>query len=274
MANKIYTEIIRRYRIFLVALLATAILVVIKYIMHDLGWEVIDQTSLHNSVISSVIFVIGFVLSATIADYKESERIPAEFASVVENMYEDAKSIHRTYPDFDLEKFRIELLDILASFRSGTRKNRHGARQEINDLNEIFIEMETAGVPANFIVKLKQQQAQLLRSLFRINYIQRIRFIPSAFILVRTIVAIIIIVLLFTDIEPFYGGLALTGTIAFIMIYMNILIQTVSVPFHTSGKTRDDISLFLIREASEHLHAKTSDKPKTPRSKQGAKVKK
>jgi hypothetical protein len=242
------------YRIFLIALVATVILVAIKYTLHAFNLEIIEQTSLHNSVVSSVIFVIGFVLSATIADYKESERIPAEFASVVENMYEDARSIHRTYPGFDLDKFRLELLDILAAFRSGTRKNRHGARHEINELNDIFVEMEAAGVPANFIVKLKQQQAQLLRSLFRINYIQRIKFIPSAFILIRTIVAIIIVVLLLTNIDPFYGGLALTGTIAFIMIYINLLIQTISVPFHSAGKTRDDVSLFLLREASEHLH--------------------
>ena len=250
------TEFLRSYRIFLIALAATLILVTIKYTLHYFNLEIIEQTSLHNSVISSVIFVIGFVLTATIADYKESERIPAEFASIVENMYEDAKSIQKTYPKFDLNTFRASLLEILQAFREGTRKNRHGARQEINDLNDTFVEMETAGVPANFIVKLKQQQAQLLRSLFRINYIQRIRFIPSAFILVRTIVAIIIVVLLFTNIDPFYGGLALTGTIAFIMIYMNILIQTVSVPFHSAGKTRDDISLFLLREASEHLTKK------------------
>ena len=247
---------VRHYRIFLIALAATLVLVAIKYTLHAFGLEIIEQTSLHNSVVSSVIFVIGFLLTATIADYKESERIPAEFASIVENMYEDGKSIHTTYNKFNLEMFRKNLLDILTAFRAGTRKNRHGARQEINDLNETFVEMEAAGVPANFIVKLKQQQAQLLRSLFRINYIQRIRFIPSAFILARTIVAINIVVLLFTNIDPFYGGLALTGTISFIMIYMNILIQTVSIPFHSAGKTRDDISLFLLREVSEHLHKK------------------
>lgn len=240
----------------MIALIATLILVAIKYTLHAFGLEIIEQTSLHNSVVSSVIFVIGFLLTATIADYKESERIPAEFASIVENMYEDGKSIHKTYSKFDLEIFRKNLLDILTAFRAGTRKNRHSARQEINDLNDTFVEMEAAGVPANFIVKLKQQQAQLLRSLFRINYIQRIRFIPSAFILARTIVAIIIVVLLFTNIDPFYGGLALTGTISFIMIYMNILIQTVSVPFHSAGKTRDDISLFLLREVSDHLSKK------------------
>lgn len=251
---------LKMLRIFFLALGATLLIVSLKYLFHQLNIEVIEQTSLHNSVISSVIFVIGFLLSATIADYKESEKIPAEFASTVENMYEDAESIHATYPKFDLDLFRKNLIDVLGSFRDGTRVNRGGARREINELNDTFTEMEKAGVPANFIVKLKQQQAQLLRSLFRVNYIQKIKFIPSAFILARSIVVLIIVVLLLTNIDPFYGGLALTGTISFILLYMIILIQTISIPFHAKGKTQDDVSLFLLRETTAHLRSQAHKK--------------
>ena len=257
---KIPTVHLRSFRIFSIALAATICVVALKYILHDFGWEVVEQTSLHNSVVSSVIFVIGFVLSATIADYKESERIPAEFASTIENMYEDARMIQQTYPKFDLNRFRLDLIDILTAFRSGTRVNRKGTRREIGELHATFSEMERAGVPANFIVKLKTQQATLLRHLFRINYIQRIRFIPSAFILVRSIVVLIIALLLFTNIDPFYVGLALSGMLTFILVYMMILIQTVSVPFHDEGATRDDVSLFLLKETKAHLKAQaTSD---------------
>ena len=251
---------LKMLRIFFLALGATLLIVSLKYLFHQLNIEVIEQTSLHNSVISSVIFVIGFLLSATIADYKESEKIPAEFASTVENMYEDAESIHATYPKFDLDLFRKNLIDVLGSFRDGTRVNRGGARREINELNDTFTEMEKAGVPANFIVKLKQQQAQLLRSLFRVNYIQKIKFIPSAFILARSIVVLIIVVLLLTNIDPFYGGLVLTGTISFILLYMIILIQTISTPFHAKGKTQDDVSLFLLRETTTHLRSQAHKK--------------
>lgn len=252
---------LQRLRIFLIALLVTACAVAIKYVMHYMGWELIEQTSLHNSVISSVIFVIGFVLSATIADYKESERIPAEFASVVENMYEDAREIQKTYRKFDLEVFRKNLIDILGSFREGTRINRTGARREIHDLNVTFSEMEVAGVPANFIVKLKQQQAQLLRSMYRVNYIQKIKFIPSAFFLVRSIVVLVIGLLLLTNIDPFYGGLVIVGMISFVLTYMLILIQIISTPFHAEGTTRDDVSLFLLREAGQHLRSRVVEKP-------------
>lgn len=246
----------KTFRIFFIALTATAIAVVLKYFLHRYNLEVFEQTSLHNSVISSVIFVIGFVLSATIADYKESERIPSEFASTIENMYEDARAIHQTYPKFNLDSFRQNLIDILAAFRAGTRVNRKGTRREIGELNDTFTAMEVANVPANFIVKLKSQQATLLKLLFRVNYIQKIKFIPSAFILIRSLVALVIIVLLLTNIDPFYGGLTLTGMLTFILIYMMILIQTISLPFHDEGKTRDDVSLFLLKETRAHLKSR------------------
>ena len=242
-----------RHRIVLVAFVVTSIIVVSKYILHAIGFEPVEQTSLHNAMISSVIFVIGFILSATITDYKESERIPAEFASSVESMYEDAKEFHKKYPAFDLALFRTNLIDVLNTFRTGTRVNRKGARREISELNVSFGQMEAAGVPANFVVKLKQQQGILLKSMYRVNYIQKIKFIPSAFLLVRLIVILSVGTLLLTNIDPFYGGLLITGTITFIMTYMLLLIQVISVPFHDSGRTRDDVSLFLLKETAQYL---------------------
>lgn len=109
-------NLFKNYRIFIIALSLTAAVVIVKYLLHLFDSEPIAQTSLHNSVISSAIFVIGFVLSATISDYKESERIPAEFSSAIENMYEDAHEIHQTYPEFDLTGFRQNLMLLFGRF--------------------------------------------------------------------------------------------------------------------------------------------------------------
>lgn len=250
------------YRIFFWAFLAAAIVIPIKYAMHYFGLELIEQTSLHNSVISSVIFVLGFVLSATIADYKESERIPAEFAANIEDMYNDAKEIHKTYSKFDLDRFRLSLIDILKVFREGTRVNRKGARREIAELQASFADMERAGVPPNFVTKLKTQQTQLMRNMFRVNYIQKIQFIPSAFRLINTIAVMAVGLLLITNIDPFYGGLFIVGAITFILTYMIILTRHIAVPFHARGTSRDDVSLFLLREAQEYLESEGKDAKK------------
>ena len=248
-------KFLRNYRIFLLALVAAALTLPVKYMLHHFNAEFIEQTSLHNSVISSVIFVLGFVLSATIADYKESERIPAEFAANIEDMYNDAKETHAAYPGFDLEHFRLSLIDILKVFREGTRVNRKGARREIAELHGSFADMERAGVPPNFVTKLKTQQTQLLRNMFRVNYIQKIQFIPSAFRLISAISIMVIGLLLCTNIDPFYGGMFITGAITFILVYMIVLIHHIAVPFHARGESRDDVSLFLLREVQTYLQS-------------------
>jgi hypothetical protein len=244
---------VRYFRIFGIALLVTLGVLVAKWALHMSGLEGMEQTSLQNSVVSSAIFVIGFLLSATIADYKESEKIPSEFAAQIEDMYEDARHLQTLYPKFSVELFRKNLIDILGAFREGTRHKRHDARREINELHLTFIDMERAGVPPNFITKLKMQQAQLLKSLFRVNYIQKITFIPSATVLTRSIVVLVVAMLLMTNIEPFLSGMVITGIISFILVYMLLLIRVISIPFQRAGKTQDDVSLFLLAETKNHL---------------------
>jgi hypothetical protein len=241
------------FKLFWVAIAAALGIVGLKYVMHELGWELIEPSSLHNAAVSSVIFVIGFLMSATILDYKESERMPADFTANVIDMYDDAAAIHENYPVFDLEGFKAQLHKITNGFSHDARRDTHDARKDIRGLTKYFSAMEKGKVPPNFVVKLKQQQTILLRHRQRINYIQEIRFIPSATILARSIVLMVLLILLTTDIEPFYGGLAISGLISFILVYMLVLINVISTPFHPEGRTRDDVSLFLIEEATDYL---------------------
>ncbi|HYF97164.1 MAG TPA: hypothetical protein VD947_03960 [Patescibacteria group bacterium] len=248
------------FRIFFIALATAAIVVVAKFVLHLLGWEIIEQSSLHNSIVSSVIFVVGFLLSATIIDYKESERIPAEFAANIEDMYDDAEAIYENYPVFDLEGFRKQLRSVAIGFGKDVRRRSYDARKQIKDLSQYFSAMEAGKVPPNFIVKLKQQQTILLRARHRVNYIQRIKFIPSATVLMWSIVALVVILLLLIKTDPLYGGLAISGFISFVLVYMLVLISVISTPFHAAGETKDDVSLFLVNDAAAYL-----DRAKGPR---------
>jgi hypothetical protein len=242
------------YRIFFITLLATAIFIALKYELHQLDLELLTLGALHSAAISGVIFVIGFLLSATIADYKEAERIPAEVAAAIENMSADVHSIHDMYPKFNLKKYHKQLIAVAETFEADVRSNKsRAARAELYKLSRLSADLEKAGVPANFIVKLKQQQALLVRHLFRVSYIQRITFIPSATVLAWSIVTLAIAILLFTEVEPFIGGMMLAGAITFILVYVLQLIQVIKRPFHSEGRTQDDVSLFLFDTAIEQL---------------------
>lgn len=245
----------RKYRLLTLSAFITLAIVLAKFGLHQLGLEGIALGSLHTSVAAGTFFVIGFLLSATIADYKESEKIPAEFSATVENMHEDALAISRNYPALDITGLRAKLGQILRAFEADVRNEGSEAHRHIHELHQFFAAMEAAKVPPNFITKLKQEQAQLVRSLYRVRYIQRIRFIPSAFILAQAIVVLNIGLILFTEIEPFYGGMALVAIIGFIFTYILLLIRVISTPFHSEGKTQDDVSLFLVSDTVRRLKA-------------------
>lgn len=243
------------FRIFIISVIAAATTVGIKYILHYFDLEPITLGSLHGSVISGVVFVIGFLLSATIADYKESERLPAEIASTLESMSEDALSIKENYPKFNATAYQKQLHVIAVAMLADLRDTKNNtARMELHGLNRLHSQMEKAGVPANFIVKLKQQQSLLLRHLFRVNYIQRIVFVPSTNILAWSIVILAALLLLMTAMDPFVAGTVITGAIMFILVYVLQLIRIIRTPFHDEGKTKDDVSLFLIERTADYLN--------------------
>jgi hypothetical protein len=238
------------------ALGVAAAALVVKIALHDvLQWEPVEQTSVHNALVASAIFVLGFVLAATISDYKESERIPGDFAVTVEDIYNDAAELQKAYA-FDLEPLRRNLVALLGTFRHGTREGRRDSRLLLADLHTTFGQMNAAGVPPNYVTKIKQQEAVLMSQLARVNYIQRVQFIPSAMLLVRLITAAIIALLLLTEVDSFAGGALIVATFTFLLVYLQRLIQVVSVPFQDEGHTRDDVSLFLVREAAAYLESK------------------
>lgn len=243
----------RHWRTFGQAVLAAGGVIALRYFLDRLGWEFIPLGGLHTSIIAGSFFVVGFILSATIADYKESEKLPAEFSATIENMYEDALSISQTYSKFDLDSFRTTLLSILATLQEDVIKVTRETHHQIFALSNIFVEMERAGVPPNFIAKLKVEQGQLTKSLFRIYYIQTIQFIPSAYLFARVLSMAVIGLLLITAIEPAGAGLALTGLITFIFTYLFRLLQIISTPFQKRGTTKDSVSLFLLDRTIEHL---------------------
>lgn len=244
------------YKVFLAAAVVTGLFIIAKTFVHHYNLEIIPLDRLHTSAISGAIFVIGFLLAATLKDYKEAERIPAEIAAAIENMNEDAISIKQNYPKFNLKQYQDQLVKVTKSLITDLgNSNANTARSQLHELSRLSADMETAGVPANFIVKIKQQQALIVRHLFRVNYIQRITFIPSANILAWSIVSISILLLLFTTIDSLAGSLIIGAAISFILVYVSLLINVIRTPFQDTGKTKDDVSLFLLKRTMRYLQS-------------------
>lgn len=243
-----------RWRLAFEAVVAFIALGALKILAHEAGIEVLELNSLFSSVIGGAVFVFGLILAGTLADFKESERIPAEFASLCASILEDGRYCAEQFPAFDLARLRATVRTLLSALRADLADtSSRSALVALSELTPSLIEMERIGLPANHVVRLKGEQSAIRRILMRIYYIQRIDFLPSARNFVRSLVALILVMLLVTAIEPVYLGVALVGFIAYLFTYILRLLQTLDTPFRVRERTQDDVSLFLIGEMEDEL---------------------
>ena len=160
--------------------------------------------------------------------------------------------------EFELRPLRSILSSILVTLQKGLgHEGAHSRLQpviaEIDKLTPVIAQMDSLGMPANFIVRLRGQQDQLRRSVFRIYHVQSMQFVPSVYVLVKTLIAAIVLLLLFLETEGSPGTALIFGFISCMFIYAIYLIETLEQPFRKDHDSLDDVSLFLLREFGEKL---------------------
>ena len=229
-------------------------IVAMRLIVDGLSWEFVTPGPLLTSTIAGGIFVTGLIVAGTLADYKESERMPAEITAALDNINEDASSIKANKAEFDLANLQGRLRKIVATFRRDLADpTSRTCLHAINDLSGPFMELERLDVPPNYIVRLRTEQGIVRRNVLRIYHMQGTEFLPSAYILVQSIVALIIFALVFARIEPGYEAVVLVVMISYFFIYLVKLLKILDTPFRPGTHTMDDVSLFLLREFSANL---------------------
>lgn len=231
-------------------------IVVIKLLVAGFELEFISLSPLFTSVLAGGVFVLGLIVAGTLADYKEAERVPAEITAALTNIHDDCAAFKQAFPDFDLERLEDTEVHIVASFLDDLAADTDSTRtlEAINDLNATFLELDRVGVQATYTSRLRNEQSALRRNVLRVYHVQRTEFLPSATLLIQAIVAIIITVLVFMEIEPTYEAAIILGFISFFFISLLRLLRIMDRPFHIEERTDDDVSLFLLRNFVDRLN--------------------
>ena len=97
----------------------------------------------------------------------------------------------------DLNTLRNRLIAVVTTLRSDINTgNSRDCQAAIEEVGESLLELEESDVPANYVVRLRAEQAGLRKSLLRVYHIQREQFLPSAKAMITTIVVILIMLLI------------------------------------------------------------------------------
>ncbi len=248
----------KRFKLFFGVAAVVFLLSVLKVTVHWFGFEFLTLNTLLTSGIAGAIFIIGFLLSSVLTDYKEAERIPTEIRVALEAIYGDASSFAATNDKVDLQACRLTIENILQLLRQGLdhangHSNLRPVLTAVDRLTGTFAEFEKLGIQANYIVRLRNTQDTLRRSVFRIYHIQRLKFVPSIHVLVQTLVGSIVLLLLFLKTEGSPESALMFGFICYLFVYALYLIQLLEQPFLKGHDSFDDVSLFLLTELGEKL---------------------
>ena len=256
----------KRFHLFLRVLPVIIVLALLKAGVHALGYEFMPLDALVPSLIAGAIFLIGFLLSQVLGDYREAEHMPAEIRTALEAIHDDVLNFSLSQPAVDMAAFRATLVNIVEAFDEGLglkagHSNLGAAVARVDQLSPLFTRLQALNLSERIIVRLKSQQDILRRSIFRVAYIQKMEFVPSVHVLVQTLVLASLFVLLFLKTAGAWESMLILVFVGYMFIYSLMLIGHLDQPFREGEGTVDDVSLFLLRDFLTKIAAEDAPAP-------------
>jgi hypothetical protein len=244
-----------RHRLLLRVGAIVVVVVGAKLCVHFLGWEAISVNPLFSGIIAANVFLMGFLLTGVLSDFKESERLPGELGACLENLAQEVSGIRMARPEANVGPCLILLSQLSSDILSWFHKKHSTAEllEHVNDLTPQFAVMEQ-WTQGTLVARLKQEQGNLRRTLIRIHTIRETSFVSAGYLLGDVITVLLCIGLILAKIEPFYESLFFVGVISYLMIFLLMLIRDLDNPFgYYERYSGADVSLKPLEDTTGRL---------------------
>jgi hypothetical protein len=242
-----------KWKLMLTTLPVVFAVVVARLVMDQFfglsGWIDFSDVS---PVLAAAAFLVGFMLAGTMADYKESEKLPSELVTTLETI-EDLVSVASFKKEFDsvaahrgLIELGERILDWLAR-----RTPIDAVYTAIEALNPHFQSMDMAGATAHANRSVVMMNT-VRRIIGRMDVISRTGFLATGYAILDVMVVAVVLLLLASRYKTLVAEYTLIVSITMIYVYMVQLIRDVDDPFEyapdLSRMGAAEIDLFPITE--------------------------
>jgi len=236
-----------------------SLIVVLKFLAHSFQFEFLSLSPLFTAIISANIFLVGFLITGVLADYKESEKLPGDMACSLETMLDDGMMLFHGGKTAVARSYIAHIKNLSSSLLLWLHKDERtsGVMQSVSEFNAHYLAMAGAAVQPNFIVRLKQEQHQLRRMITRIHTIRETSFSQAGYAIVEIITVILALGLVFVRIDPFFESVFFVSFVSFIIIYMLLLIKDLDNPFgyYEADALSDEVSLKPLSDFHGRIEA-------------------
>ncbi|MBM4782487.1 MAG: hypothetical protein GQE15_32830 [Archangiaceae bacterium] len=249
-----------KWRLMLTTLPFVAVVTAIKAVLEfGVGWGGAVDFADVGVVLTAGVFLTGFLLTGTISDYKEAEKLPAEVATTLELLEEILVLAASIRPAIKLAEMRRSLLGMTDGIRDWLYKRKTTAQvfEVLTGFNDVLQSLERDGA-GPYASRAVPQLASLRKTISRMDVISRTGFLPPAYALLETLLALILILVICAKYKSQLAEFILVPVLTLIYVYMLRLIRDVDDPFDYSpdGKRRGgaEVELFPIEEYRERLN--------------------
>jgi predicted membrane chloride channel (bestrophin family) len=244
-----------RFHLFFSVLPLVVIAAGAKVAVHYAGWEFIpkDMTSFFPSILTGIIFILGFILAGVVTDYKESERMPNDMATSLYILWQETCIAFKTYQNAGATSLQNKLKTFVPMLKKDFFLERNNKIYELLDsFNDEFAEMDKNVAPP-LMGRLRNEQAAIKKMLYRIEVIKDTDFVPSVFVSIRAITVLFLLMYCFLSTDPatWWGGIILVSIFTFVIFSIIFLIADMEDPFEydediDSEMKSDEVSLAVL----------------------------
>lgn len=234
-------------------------------------------------VLTGGVFLIGFMLAGTMADYKESEKLPGELATSLEaleesgthlcavNRYGGKPSIQDDRPVIDPALFINAHRTMIRVIHDWLyqRKTVDEVHARLHEYRVNLQNLEKLGGHGGAIGGMDREIANIRKVVTRVNVIARTGFIATGYALLEILICAIIVLVLVSRFKGAVAEVAIIGFVTLIYVYGYRLIKDIDDPFEyrpdgtPSGPT--EIALFPLTDYMERFDQRNPeplDQPK------------
>jgi hypothetical protein len=257
------TKLLRGNPRLLLQVLPIAVMVVVAKWLYDLSaLRQLDFSPLLTGLIAAEVFIVGFILSGTSADFKEAERLPGEVAGSLDSIADECLIMDAELGLPEARQCVALLADTGASIRQWLLLNEglDDVLALLRRFNPLFI-VFAPRIQAGFTTRLKSEQATIRKLVLRMDTMRRTSYVSAAYLIAEVTGLLILVLLIITRIGQLAPTLLVVGVTTYLLVYVIAMIRDIDNPFeYRNGKPgAADVDLAVLENCERRLRDLAAD---------------
>ncbi len=222
-----------KWRLLIISLPVVVVVLGLRYVVHDVaGINDVVSFSDAGAVLTGASIIVGLMLGGVIADYKESEKLPAAVAGSLSGFEGlaikglEVKGLDTSWVHPRIVKTGTAINDWLYG-----RISDDEMFKATSDNAQLIVDLEKAGVGTHYLARLFVANGDLGGALSRMSVIRNTSFIKSGYALMEILIAIVLGLLVIVDYPKPTVQWVVSGVLAAAYTFLVLLVKDLDNPF-------------------------------------------